>query len=516
MKISAIQTYKPVFTSIRRAENNQPVSCPDSFIKSEFDFNNEADIYYSKLQKNMGIITPQNIVNQANRISRKTGVKLDDVYKTMGLLSQFSSYKSLAFIRNNLRDVMGILPLNNIYGKDNKSICLSSVLSYIADKNDLFYPNGVQEKQAVVLDSNLLNFLENNKGFKEDLLSNPQVQFVYINNFENGYNFLNQSKSFEDFTIDILEKAKIFQKNNNKDIDYNVKYVLNGQNLKKMKELSGGGQIKVLNMENICTPEQIADNLNPILPSNEEFKSIITKITGNKLNFQKEVLKYLNDNMIIITPRDYCEHLEDIHKNLLKFLEKNNKTMDDVYFLIPDVKKSFVVANYIYQNINNVKDAKTIFLPRQDEDIMKLIKQLPENSAAVIVDDCILSGLSMKCEVFPYDEIAPILSKDKSIIFASVATSKLGYDKLNNIACENNRNDKIISGNLFENVNKRYGMVNFVYDIEAGKYLTTSVILPYMGPDYNCEELVPLYEQFFYSPKAQKPTITDLSMMVFC
>lgn len=87
MKIDAIQIFKPVFTSVKKTEQNQAVSRPDSFEKSEFNFDNECKILYSKLEKSMGIVTPQDIIKQANRVSKKTGIPLDDVYDTMGLLS---------------------------------------------------------------------------------------------------------------------------------------------------------------------------------------------------------------------------------------------------------------------------------------------------------------------------------------------------------------------------------------------------------------------------------------------
>lgn len=109
MRVSIIQACKPIFTSAKRTERNQPVTRPDSFEKSEFNFDNECKILYSKLEKSMGVVTPQDIIKQANRVSKKTGVPLDDVYDTMGILSQYSSYKSLGVIEDELKN--GILKL---------------------------------------------------------------------------------------------------------------------------------------------------------------------------------------------------------------------------------------------------------------------------------------------------------------------------------------------------------------------------------------------------------------------
>ena len=38
----------------------------------------------------------------------------------------------------------------------------------------------------------------------------------------------------------------------------------------------------------------------------------------------------------------------------------------------------------------------------------------------------------------------------------------------------------------------------------------TSTVLPYMGPDTNAEEFIPMYEQFLYNPNAQKPVSENI------
>ena len=83
-----------------------------------------------------------------------------------------------------------------------------------------------------------------------------------------GYNFLNQACSFENFVSQKLKTAQIYQNKNEKDIFYNLDYVLNGEVLKRCKQY--GINPKILRLENAqpVTPEKIADNLNPIILSN--------------------------------------------------------------------------------------------------------------------------------------------------------------------------------------------------------------------------------------------------------
>ncbi len=246
MKINAIQTYNPLFTSIKRTEQSLPVTRPDTFVRSEFDFDKECDIYYSKLQKSMGIVKPQDVAVTAVRVSKKTGISLHDVYKTMGVLSQFSSYKSLESIERILNDydigLISGLPSAFL----DKSLPISNVMSYISSKN--LKLKG--QENAIIVDSNLINTVKNmdTKARKIflDYIKEFDYKLVYFDNFENGYNFLNQEKSFENFTIDVLKKAKSYQKNNGKSIDYNVQYILNGENYKNMRMLSGGGISRLL------------------------------------------------------------------------------------------------------------------------------------------------------------------------------------------------------------------------------------------------------------------------------
>jgi len=504
MRVGIIQTYKPYFTSAKRIEHNHPVTRPDSFQKSEFDFDKEIDIFYSKLEKSMGIVTPQDVILKANKVSKKTGVGLDDVYDTMGILSQYSSYKSLNFIENILsdRNMSSIMCLPEAYL--DKHIPISNVMAYICTKN--FDLKG--EGEAVMVDSSLLEILKNMDAKKRRLfkeyLEDFDIKPLYFENFDKGYNFLNQEKSFEDFTIDVLKQAKKYQKHNGKSIDYNVRYVLNGENLQNIKMLSGGGHIEVIRQPNISTPEKIADNLNPIIPSKYELKSAIDMISDGKIDAQKDILKFLNKTLKVITPKQYGKYLKDIHKQLLQFLSEHGKTMDDVYFVIPSVSKSFMPANYVYMKVNHIENPKYVFLPSDYDIKAEPVENLPDNAVAVIVDDCVLSGLSMKEEAFPYNELVDTLSKDKNIVFAPMISLSIGKNALENIINAKKRDDKFICGKLLPDSRMKSNNLTLVYDIVNNSHLTTSVIFPYMGPDFNCDELYTLYGQFLYSRKAQK------------
>ena len=52
---------------------------------------------------------------------------------------------------------------------------------------------------------------------------------------------------------------------------------------------------------------------------------------------------------------------------------------------------------------------------------------------------------------------------------------------------------------------------NFIYN-QNRKFnqFQTSSVLPYMGPDTNPEEFIPIYEMFLYNPNAQKAPVENI------
>lgn len=260
----------------------------------------------------------------------------------------------------------------------------------------------------------------------------------------------------------------------------------------------------MISHSSISTPEKIADNLNPIMPSKEEFSDILNTVAGGNIDAQKDVIKFLNKTLTVVTPKKYAKYLKDIHKQLLNFLAEHGKTMDDVYFIIPSTSKSFMPANYMYTKANHIENPKYVYLSDDYELKAEDVEDLPDNAVAVVVDDCVLSGLSMKEEVFPYAELSRTLKKDKNVLFAPVISISIGKNEIENIIEKSGRDDKFIYGKLLPDSRMKSEYLSLVYDKFNNANLTTSVIFPYMGPDFNCDELHSLYAKFLYNEKAQK------------
>ena len=93
--------------------------------------------------------------------------------------------------------------------------------------------------------------------------------------------------------------------------------------------------------------------------------------------------------------------------------------------------------------------------------------------------------------------------KNMNVIFAPIISSKAGKFEFENFIKHVGRQDKdkILSAKDMPQFEEKV-----IYNRER-KYnrFQTSTVLPYMWPDTNAEEFIPMYEQFLYNPNAQKP-----------
>lgn len=578
MKITAINyniniSPKYLYSSVKYPAMISFTQRPDELSISDKSFNsdNKLDSYYKKLSKNMGILTPADVKKSIKKISSITGISKDEVYAIADRLTAYSSYNSLAHIKNELkkRDVYSISNMARIYSEDEfqedvvieflpgknftsdnpttktKSkiyspeklssisktglpVTLTQVFSYLCRKNLSLCPESWardDENIAVVLDSNLINLLKTDTKARQDFVdmyvNKNNTKLLYLEDFENGYNFLNNGKNFEDYTIDIINKAKGMQKRNGQSLTNNVRAILNAENIKNLKSLGIPFNLIKPELHEYPDAKDIADNLNPILPTKDEVKQALTcfnhSSNADNIEGNNYVFKFIEQTLFPITPSDYANHMKKLHNKINKIIKDKNISKENVYYIIPDSDKSFILANYQYQKVNNIKNPKNIFIndtsfSTQDYEI----DNIPPNSLLVVLDDCIISGMSVIREVFKYPKFARneyIKNNNISIALASVVSSKAGYLRVQDIINNFNRNgqDKILYSELlpswdYPENDKDEKYLGLYKDSE---YLT-SLIFPYMGVDTNCERLVPLYEKFLFSPSAQKAIVDNI------
>ena len=207
MKINAIQNFyiHPNFTSRNQTNKVSYIYNvkPDTFENTSSSFDNSIKNYYKQLKSDMEILEEKDVKLMAQKISIDTGVDIDTVYETMGKLSAFSSYKSLDVIKkyikeNDVRMISNILPYYDYNNDYNWEPTLSNVLHYISLRNfNMPVDRTVYNlsRKAIIIDSKLLNIIKN---MSEDermqiykkVLKKPNNKLVYIDGFENSYNFL--------------------------------------------------------------------------------------------------------------------------------------------------------------------------------------------------------------------------------------------------------------------------------------------------------------------------------------
>lgn len=504
----------------RRIEQNKNVSFAGrigSLNHGLSKFDKEIMAYYSDLYHKMGIVSAQNVTKMATNIKKNTGLNLDTVYKSMDILSQFSSYKSLKKIEQALGKMNSTsfktLPIEDAQFLT-RDICLSDVFNYLSMKN--FNSLGTGKSPATLVDSDILNTLEKCNVDPHYYFQTKKA--VYIDSFENGYNFLNQGRSFENFVSQKLKTAQKYQSKNGKDIFYNLNYVLNGEVLKRCKQYGISPNILRLENEQPTTPEKIADNLNPIMPDFKTFLRISKDIAiGGELSKndgERYVEEFLNSMTDVITPRRYSRMLSDLNFKIDSYMKKYHRDQDSLFYIIPDANKSFSLTNYMYRKVNNIDSTFNILL---DDDkfgsTFDSLRAMPKGSTLLIMDDYLLSGLSMRREQFPYEALVSLKDnflkdKDINILFAPVISTRAGKNEMEMYMNIVNRSgkDKIFTSKLLPYYKEKY-----VYDsfIRYNRFQTSS-ILPYMGPDTNAEAFVPLYEKFLCSSNAQKICLDNI------
>lgn len=531
--------YKPLITEcdsfVRMPEIEE--SCEN------FNLDNAVEKSYNNLEKSMGILQPHDIELMAERIRKQLGcgAELSDIFQAMEIITQYSGLRSLKSIQEQFKPfgIRQISNLNSLYLNKNDNqklpITLTNVFSYLAKRNlnytmDFNTNSCMKYNKALILDSKLLEILKNEneisrgKYFRKEIQGEKIYPF-YIKNFENGYNFLNQEKGLEEFTLEVLKKAAALK--NNKSLKENVEYILNADNIRDIEKM--GIEPIVIDFEykdgdDFLSPqERIAENVNPIIISKENLKIFFEEISKDN-EFEPEILQkyyidFFNKMMTVITPKQYAEHLKNIHNNLISYLDEHNKSFENTYFLVPSMNKSFTLAYYQYQKINNIPPDKFIYnngthnMLRYDGTLSKL----PDNSTLVIVDDCVISGASMLHEVFGYEDFAEssvINKKNIGIVFAPIVATKNGINKIRSVINKNLRSDtdKIFTCKILPQWFDESDLIKKLYKsvVPVNTGSLSSLILPYMGPDNNCSTFVPLYEEFLYSHSAQKSTLDGI------
>lgn len=506
--VQKYQSYPAIFRGsfTRAAEISAPqlgdVFCKSLISETEVMKNN----LYNKIYTQMNITSPDNIKKIAENIYANTGLDRKEILQILGKITTYASYKSLRKINQALKG-NGIYKITGVdipqdTWNEKHLICISSVLDYLSKKDVKTNPAD-NDKIGVIVDSVMLDFLNSlSQNDRENYIKNflSYKKLVYIEDFEDGYNFLNRDGNLEKFAINYIKT-----KNKENDILNSARSL--GLNITVLKN----------NMPDNITPNHIADNLMPSIPSKTDFSNIINAMVNKSLpeneieQNKKYILEFLDKTLFVVSPDNFAKYLNVLKHKLDEFIKMNNKDPENVYFIVPAAKKSFISTNYQYQMINKINKPKYIY-PQYNEWFEKFydLQNIPDNSTVVIPDDCAITGLSLAKESFNYQRTVNYINrqnKNISIVIAPVVGTKSGIKNIKDICKQNKREniDAVLYGKLIPQWHSKYSNNDerYLNMVMPSKYVT-SLVLPHMGPDTNCALTHDLIKKFLFSPNAQK------------
>lgn len=210
--------------------------------------------------------------------------------------------------------------------------------------------------------------------------------------------------------------------------------------------------------------------------------------------FYKAALKYLDKTLSCYSYQSLAKKMKEAYSKIEQCVISRGKTMDDVYYFIPNQNKSHEVINYLYATENNINSDKFIFNKTE-------LAKADKSKIYVILDDCALSGSSMAEDVQIFNFVMNRKSSDVDLMFCSVLTTKHAKESAQKLASKSlftyipmdvcktydvsENNDAMLNDGFSEEeiaVLKKTVKTGF-----TDKF--ASIIFPYMIPD-NSSELV--------------------------
>ncbi len=362
------------------------------------------DTLYLKIQSQASNVTQRQVevmFNNIDEILKSRGISAgkEDILFTMGALTQYANLDGLKKLNEQISNRTN--GTYNLYSQGTPN-SLANTLYYLSNSKKIFpYPEN-KEKTVFMLDGLGMQTLEH-KAKKNSLddFNYSHLEFVYPIGWREGINMFNQGKDYKNFelkTADIIERA--LAKNNyfpdalddvlTEDVE-NVAKKFGIKDVKYVTPLAGNESFDF---------KDIANNLNSKTPTRKEVRAIcmgIGEYCQEKYGKTKEywtnlTAQYFYDNFIYYSPKAISQKLKTIHKEIEKNLPKG-KTMDDVYYLLPTIGKSYNYIAYQYALVNNVSSEKFIFGDTEtaEDDY--------SGKVFVYLDDISASGMSVLVEV---------------------------------------------------------------------------------------------------------------------
>lgn len=475
-----------------------------------------ASRFYSQICKKIANPTVEEITKIVDNFSER--YLREDVLAVMHTLTQYSNMDSIfglynIFKDNSIKNFRGFgsydyaeaMELSKDLSTEDKTKMryqlpvgylptLSDIFGYFFDLNSgkCGLPPG--KNHGTILDSSTIKILQEYKKqapLKFKLITDKPNKFFYLKNFDGGYNIFEQHQNLEILTEKYLEKLAGLKEIHPEHSSISLINILfNKENLDLIRELGINYKIIESNVKRNPTPKSIAENLSQKIPSEKEFIDVIEKFIPSITTETTLQNSYLNDiieKFKIYTYKEMGEKLQQLNSLIEKEVMKSKGSPENVYYFVPNYRKSYGLIAYMYQKINNVPkerfidwDAKALML-NKEKYLENFKKFFNKDTTIVILDDASISGESLLSDLNTKNY--PFIKMMFGTLFATPeARGNLSF----------NSGSKIISVDSFtlESSDPKVA--------KNSHFNNHSMLLfPYNAPDNNISVLKELVEKFY-------------------
>lgn len=516
-------------------QTNESVnSVKETSLSAPVDYSDteEFAIYFeNKIREMLKDRSPENIQDIINNVCQKTGVDEKTAGEVLEGLSQFSSYSQL----NVMKEALEKNEAGDIYVPIGSDLCVNDALRYITKNKQQIELDCRYTKFAMFLDDIVLDFLQKTKEkspvtFQKfmDRVYNGEIILMQVSGWNTKINGKNVSQGLFGHETE-LEDAAIAVAKQIKKTGKSVDEVLNGDFTKRAKSIFGDS-VDIVKLENKkgSTPNAVSDTLRSLYPSANIINAVIDTIIEEQMPIENYTIKEIEkaeellakyfDFMISCDSVDTInETLKNKYAEIEKLVKKQGKTMDDVYYLIPEVGKSYDLITYQYLKSNGVSPKRVLYYDGEYSPPVNL-----DNKVLVILDDIVGSGCSMVHQCFKYRYfVTNRFIKNTNVIFSPINCLKSGYD---NVYKEFEKANRTNTDFLYPGVIVDYSKFSSSLSDEENNLLSkllgnfgynhgcACTALPYMLPDNNTFASGLLLEYFINNVTGNKSATWYYSM----
>ena len=389
----------------------------------------------------------EDIQNIIDSVAENTGADKKLVSEALGRIVQFTSYRQVAVLNEELKKQQigrfyfsGNFDCNHLFDFLKTKDLINSKGEYFAHVIDDYNLPWIKECDEKHTDlANRMRHTLNNKKLKFVILDGFSVN---VDNKPMSYNFFGADESLENITTAVVNEVQ----KTGKTLDE----IFNGEKIETLKAVFGKDTpVKVIKNPKLkdYSAKSIANIFRPEYPSREQIY-IIMKVAsdyysrfGNvEPSYSNKILSAYIDNLLrCYSSEKLNEEFVSMYSSIEKKVSDLGKTMEDVLYVIPDDQKSFKVVTSQFMKVNDIP---------QDQFVLNDgSKPFKKDKVYVILDDFFGTGYSVINQQFNYVELMENIyfEKDKdsyNFIFAPVLCTDQAKYNIENLINHYNRQDK--------------------------------------------------------------------------